>query len=173
MTWTRTLLLTASLLLVTAPTALAANAGVVTPGGQVGELRLDRATEDDVRALEGEPDRAEDFESAGGFPGRVLTYRCGTRCSTRYWFKVRGDGTTVLGNFETTSRAFRTRRATRVGMRRSVAERRERRRARLGCQTAIFQRTRAANLWIVMSRTRGGRVRSLLAISNRNNVLDC
>jgi hypothetical protein len=168
MTPTRIALLALALSLVLAPTAVAANSGVVTPGGQVGQLRLDVATEADVRALEGAPDRAEDFVHPGGGAARVLGY--GT---TRYWFRVREDGSTALGNFETRSRRFRTRRGTRPGMTRAEAERRERRRARLGCQTAIFQHTRAANLWIVMSRQRGGRVRSLLAISNENNVLDC
>jgi hypothetical protein len=167
----RSLALAAFLPLLAAPTALAANSGVVTPGGQVGQLRLGVATEADVRALEGEPARVQDFTSAGGGAARSLTYRCGTRCTTSYYLNLDEGG--LLGDFETRSRRFRTRHGTRVGMRRSEAERRERRRARLGCQTAIFLRTRSANLWVVMSRTRGGTVRSLLAISNRYNVLDC
>lgn len=155
-----------------APSALAANSGVVSRTGQVGQLRIDRSSEADVRRVAGEPSRVFDFTDAGGGEARHLLYRCGRGCFTSYYIDVDGGG--VLGNFGSNDRSsFRTARGTRVGMSQRAAERRERRRARDGCPPGISFMTRRVFVNVALTKARGGRVLSLHAGSIRHNVLDC
>jgi len=121
--------------------ATSGGSGVVS-AWQVGGLKIGVATEADVVAFAGAPDRTrEDDNDYTGEEGVVLGYGCSAsgRCKTDYGINRSSD---TLVNFATRSKSFRTFRGTRVGQSRKRAERREGRKARGSCIGYTITRTR-------------------------------
>ena len=107
--------------------------GVVGPNvvnGVPVTVQVGVSREPDVVAFAGSPTSAEDIEVEGGTPARLLLYRCGRFCATRYYFEPASG---LLGVVSTTSRRFATAAGTAVGMSRAAAIRLEGRRPRQAC----------------------------------------
>lgn len=114
---------------------------VITPGGGVGPLRIDRSTEAQVRAFAGKPERVatvvDYFDGKRDRSTRYLSYECRRGrlpCKTVYRILV---ATGRLISFSTSSSRFRTRAGTRVGMTPREAARLEGLPVRRGCLIAI------------------------------------
>ena len=119
------------------PTAVATADREVVTFSRVGSLRLGESTEADVVDIAGNPDDVDESEEFSGLH-RYFGYRCGGQfCVTTYDLL---DG--VLVGFASRSKSFSTSRGSRPGLRRRTAERRERRKARVGCAGLAISRTR-------------------------------
>lgn len=117
------------LLAVAAPSAPAFDDVVVSPRGTIGPVdghtfRIGRATERQVRKVEGRPDDASGVVAGGGgIAGRQITYslRSGkSRCYRIYEFTSHRGRT--LQDFQSNCRHLRTTNGTRVGMTFAQAE---------------------------------------------------
>ena len=140
--------------------------GVVSIVGQIGPLRLDRSSEDDIRRAHWPPDRVVVSHAREPRPYRLLVYRCGAGCDTWYYVSRK---TGRLSDFQTTLRAFRTPEGSRVGTARREAERREEARAKDGCLFSIALRQAGNRLELEIER---GKVSRLL-LSGPNSVVTC
>jgi hypothetical protein len=134
---------------------------VVRVDGRIGALRIDVATEAQVRAIAGKPDRVEDefFPPAKSPVGHTLYYRCGRGCETAYSIN---NATGKLSDFETSSPSFMTDRGSRVGMRASEAARREGKKFVPGCGTGPYLHLRWATHHVFVLTGWGGKVRQII-----------
>ena len=116
-------------------------APVVHPDGRIGQFRIDRTTEAQIRAALGKPARVDSVfdEVNRRRVGRALTYRCGRGCSTTYSVSV---ATGKLSDFETTSPRFRTERGSHPGMSAAQAARLEGKRLVPGCGDGLYVHVR-------------------------------
>jgi hypothetical protein len=142
-------------------------AGVVSPAGRIGELRIDRSGPADIRRFAGHPAVAGRGRTNALFASFVpwyeaFGYRCSrrsqslgfdpggarpwhVRCQTVYFVNPR---TGRLADFWTDSTAFRTDRGSRARIRQARADRLEGAHAHVGALTGISRRTKAATLFV-------------------------
>lgn len=135
----RRLLLLAVLAFV-APSAAAAGIGrtVVHADGRIAGLRIGSTTEAQIVAKFGRPAKVEG-PSAGSILGRLLEYRCGNGCWTRYGISA---ATGKLSDFTTGSAEFVTDHGSYIGMAAAVAARREGSKLVPGCGTGLYVHVR-------------------------------
>lgn len=171
-------------------------AGVLSANGRVGPLVIDRSSRDQVISFAGQPDAEYIGSESGGPLYDALGYRCassertteapvgGRYCQTAFYIDV-ASGT--LGQFFTTSRAYRDTHGTRVGMATAAASAREHRAFLVGCATGMYIRTHSATLVIEVIGghdgkpnshgipVTGGHVELLAVDSNKHDpgVFDC
>jgi hypothetical protein len=141
------------------PASAAVGGNVITVGGRIGPLQIDKSSRTDVIAYAGKPD-AEVKERVLGFPNYdALGYECspnesvdalsmgnnGPFCRTIYIVDVPSK---KLEDFFTSDSRFREARGVRIGTAASVAERLLRTKIDRNCLTVLKVESPTANLRI-------------------------
>jgi hypothetical protein len=149
---------------------------VVTPGGAVGPLRVNKSTRADVIAFAGKPDAATRFSAtydALGFgcSSKEAARRSGLpRCRTIYFVGAQAG---TFAELYTEDPSYAGPRGVRVGMRAATAAKLLHRPLPwLGCQEQLFLRTPAAYLAIVLQ---GRKVSYMVLVAQKHLVgaFDC
>lgn len=130
---------------------------MVHADGRIGGFRIGSTTEAQIVAKLGRPAKVEG-PSAGSLLGRLVEYRCGKGCWTRYGISV---ATGKLSDFTTGSAGFATEHGSYIGMRAAVAARREGSKLVGGCGDGLYIHLRWDDHHRFVLGVRHGRVDSI------------
>ena len=138
---------------------------VISAGGHIGPLRMDRSSQADVVSFAGKPDAERQGGEGGGFAGftavgygwgatarddrfpmlETARGREGPYCETVFWVNRHTGG---LADFYTSSRKYEERQGVRIGMKTAQAERLLHRRVDVGCEENVYLGKRDAALTV-------------------------
>jgi hypothetical protein len=119
---------------VAAGSAGAAGRTIVHADGRIGSFRIGVTSEAQIRSRLGRPAKVEG-PNAGSLLGRLLEYRCGSHCWTRYGISA---ATGKLSDFVTGSSGFMTEHGSYIGMSAALVARREGSKPVPGCGSGLY-----------------------------------